>query len=276
MAKKDLETLPNWRDAFNSPTTVRNQRTKDNVGILLYAYTPVLVIFQDVTKSLFGWPAKQFDCVIELYGTLGPISLLELLTAVRTISSAFFQIMMVWMNFCIIWYDIAVIPGYGRLSSADLHILPPIPDDDDHQQQHQQNIVIIINECIGLWSAGIDLLKISRGHWLCKKAINSVHFWFPFTLPIVRADKSKLDFWIAPNNTFIQSTFSYFYYWQFVIIIFSGTGVCLSRHFHCKVLWSIPTPLKHLELLIKRSWSIQLEDRYSLFYMTYDLLSAIG
>lgn len=111
MAKKDLETLPNWRDAFNSPTTVRNQRTKDNVGILLYAYTPVLVIFQDVTKSLFGWPAKQFDCVIELYGTLGPISLLELLTAVRTISSAFFQIMMVWMNFCIIWYDIAVIPG---------------------------------------------------------------------------------------------------------------------------------------------------------------------
>ena len=75
MAKKDLETLPNWRDAFNSPTTVRNQRTKDNVGILLYAYTPLLVIFQDVTKSLFGWPAKQFDCVIELYGTLGPISL---------------------------------------------------------------------------------------------------------------------------------------------------------------------------------------------------------
>lgn len=112
MAKKDLETLPNWRDAFNSPTTVRNQRTKDNEGILLlYAYTPVLVIFQDVTKSLFGWPAKQFDCVIELYGTLGPISLLELLTAVRTISSAFFQIIMVWMNFCIIWYDIAVIPG---------------------------------------------------------------------------------------------------------------------------------------------------------------------
>lgn len=106
MAKKDLETLPNWRDAFNSPTTVRNQRTKDNVGILLYAYTPVLVIFQDVTKSLFGWPAKQFDCVIELYGTLGPISLLELLTAVRTISSAFFEIIMVWMNFCIIWYDI--------------------------------------------------------------------------------------------------------------------------------------------------------------------------
>lgn len=111
MAKKDLETLPNWRDAFNSPTTVRNQRTKDNVGILLYAYTPVLVIFQDVTKSLFGWLAKQFDCVIELYGTLGPISLLELLTAVRTISSAFFQIIMVWMNFCIIWYDIAVMPG---------------------------------------------------------------------------------------------------------------------------------------------------------------------
>ena len=105
MAKKDLETLPNWRDAFNSPTTVRNQRTKDNVGILLYAYTPVLVIFQDVTKSLFGWPAKQFGCVIELYGTLGPISLLELLTAVRTISSAFFEIIMVWMNFCIIWYD---------------------------------------------------------------------------------------------------------------------------------------------------------------------------
>ena len=170
--------------------TVRNQRTKNNVGTLpLYAYMPdptkpVLVIFQDfpsrcwvylpVCKSGYVL-AKQFDCVIDLYGTLGPI----------------------------------------------------------------QSIFI------------------------------------PFPLLIVWADKSKLDFWIVPNNTLFYSQY-FFLFLLLIIYHFSETGLFLSKHFHCKVLWSIPTPLKHLELLIKRSWSIQLEDRYSLFYMTHDLRSAVG
>ena len=61
MVTKDQEILRHWRDSFGKSVrqlTIRNQRTKDNVGTLpLYAYTPaptvpVPIILEDATATV--------------------------------------------------------------------------------------------------------------------------------------------------------------------------------------------------------------------------------